>query len=281
MAISPFSAVNALVLLTQAANGGTLYRLKRKLNFTDTKSALLNEYVTYQQSLTESARDSTMIVANRLYVQQEFQINPTFQEVATQKLLSGVEMVNFKNATAAAKIINDFAAEKTHNKTGDVIKPASLTTDTKIVLMNTIYMKLTFDQVFQSISIDKRKNNLFTIYADDKNVHYHGIEYVVFLKGWFNYAELHDLNAKAIDIRFADSDYSLLLILPAREWNFAEFESQMKNYDVTKIIDQMRIQEVFVRIPIFQIKNQMSLRDISNQVGLVQCYHIKYHHSSK
>lgn len=264
--ISPYSAVNGIVLLAQAADGKTLYYLKRRLNFTDTKSDLLDSYVAYQKSLTENARQSIMMLANKLYVQKGYETNPNFQEMAAHQLISGVELVNFTNSIETAKIINDFAAENTQNKVNDIINPESLNAHTRIVLMNTVYMKLSLEKVYQSIYVDKRTVNSFTVHGDDARVHYKEIEYVNFFNGHFQYAKLRDLAAQAIEMRFADSNHSLLLILPDDLKNFTEFETNMKDYDLTTIFDRMHPERVDVKIPTFQIKYQLSLKDMATEV---------------
>lgn len=115
----------------------------------NTKSDLLVNYVAYQKPLMESARDSTFVVANRLYVQQGYQMSDKLKELATKQLSSGVEMVDFANADETAETINRFVREKTQDETHDIIKPESLKPDSRIVLMNTIYMKLDFEKVFR------------------------------------------------------------------------------------------------------------------------------------
>lgn len=203
-----------------------------------------------------------------LYTQKGYQINKNFQELATKQLMSGVETVDFRNRIEAVKIINNFAAKKTQNKTGDVIKPESMNSDTKILLMNTIYVNLKWENVYQPIRIEGDLTNIFTTYYPDSIAFYEGIEYVQFIGGWFKYANLSDLNAKALEIRFADSDLSLVLILPF-DHNyiaFSETETKLKNYNLTRIIDQMQPQRMQVWIPTFQIKYQTSLKDLSNKV---------------
>ena len=102
----------------------------------------------------------------------------------------------------------------------------------------------------------------------DTLVQYNDVDYMTFVRGHFKYAELKDLDATAIAINFADSDLSLIMILPNYLKSFPEIEEHMKNYDLTKIINQMRPERIFLKIPIFQIKYQISLKDFSNKVCL-------------
>lgn len=148
VAVSPNSAVNAIILLSQTTNGKTSEFLKKQLNFTGSDAELLDNYVAYHKSLAKSARSSTFIVANKLFLQNWYKVDEKFQEIATQKLLSGVEAIDLSNSVKAAKTINDFVVTETQNKTGDIINPEFLSVNhPRIILMNTIYMKLNFDKV--------------------------------------------------------------------------------------------------------------------------------------
>lgn len=240
--------------------------MKKRLNFTGSESELLDYYDAYQKSIAERRRDSITIVADKLYVQKGFEINPKFKEMATQKLLTGIEMVNFTNVNETAKIINDFVLEKTEQKTGDIIKPESLNANTQIALMNTIYMKISFDKVFQSIQVDKNSRNTFSTFGDGTFTFYNDIEYVTFEDGLFRYADLKDLEAQAIEIRFADSDHSLVLILPDDLKNLSKLEAKMSFYDLSKMIDSMKPEKVCVQIPTFKTKYQTNLKNVANKV---------------
>lgn len=95
-----------------------------------------------------------------------------------------------------------------------------------------------------------------------------------FIRGDFKYAELNDIFAQAIEIRFADSEFSLIIIMPNFLTDFRSLETTMRNFDLTKIIDQMRPKRMVVKIPIFQSKYQISLKNRSNQVSGVACIEI-------
>lgn len=90
---------------------------------------------------------------------------------------------------------------------------------------------------------------------------------MTFVRGGFKYAELDDLNAQAIEIRFDETEFSLIIILPNTIRDLFELEETMKNYDLTGILDRMHIKRMFLKIPIFQIKYQISLKNISKQVS--------------
>lgn len=91
---------------------------------------------------------------------------------------------------------------------------------------------------------------------------------MTFVRGVFRYVDLYDLDAKAIEIRFVDTDFSLVLVLPNVPMGFPEVEENMNDNELRKIIDHMRSERMFVKIPIFQIKYQISLKNISKRVSV-------------
>lgn len=145
--ISPYSTVNAIILLSQTTDGKTLAQLKNKFNFTATEAELFDTYVAYQESLAKSARRSTFIVANKLYVQKWYDLSENFKEIATKKLQTDVEVIDFTNQIGAAKIINSFTEGKTQNRTGDIIEPTQLAVFPRVILMSTMYININFEKV--------------------------------------------------------------------------------------------------------------------------------------
>lgn len=59
-------------------------------------------------------RSSTISMANKIYVQKDYQLNVNFQNVIPQQ--SGIESVNFVETNASAATINRFVETKTNQR---------------------------------------------------------------------------------------------------------------------------------------------------------------------
>ena len=142
MIISPFSTAMALTLFMQGTNGKTLEELQKGLHFNSIdKASIADQFQQYYELLKKGAGKSELLVANRIYVQQGYTINPDFQEVATKKFFSGVESVNFGEANDAKRKINQFVEEKTKGRIKEIATPITFTGLSVIFILNSIYLK--------------------------------------------------------------------------------------------------------------------------------------------
>lgn len=104
------------------------------------KKSIADHFHQYYQLLNKSAGQSELMVANQIYVPQGYELKPDFRDVAT-KFFSGVEAVNFSDAKNTANMINDFVKEKTKDKIKQIVGPEKLSSDSRLVLVNAIYLK--------------------------------------------------------------------------------------------------------------------------------------------
>lgn len=137
----PYSVASALALLSQAANGNTLAELRNGLQLRDEKLNVADQYFGFYDSLRKGAGKATLEIANQLFVNQDYKLNKTFQDVAVEKFMSGIESLDFSKSTKTAETVNRFVEEKTHDRIKNLISPNFLNKDTRAVLINAVYMK--------------------------------------------------------------------------------------------------------------------------------------------
>lgn len=251
--------INAFVTLVQATNGKTLQQIQRTLRFG--KSDLVRSFEVYKDSLRKNAKNLTLLTANKVYVHESYRINEQFRNIVTHKLDSGVEAVNFLDATESAGIISDFVVEQTQNKIKSFLSHTSAVfndSNPRILLINAMYMRIAWTNVYESIYT--RVGDFYNDYSRPVPVDLMHFYY----RHKFNYTKLLDLSASAIEIRLIDSDYTLLLILP--DSSIRDLQSKIINYDLTKIFDRMHGEFMEVVIPKFKIEYQASLKDIMKTV---------------
>lgn len=225
------------------------------------KSDIATNYLRYHDLLKRDAGNVSFSVANQIFVQQNIPLNKNFQEVATKSFFSGVESVDFARASEAASQINHFVAEKTHNKIKELVSSDSLGSDTRAVLINAIYMKAEWQRQFKPEDTYKQH-----FYADE--VANASVDFMHATKG-FNYGVLTDLDASALEMKYVDSDLSLLIILPNSRTGLSALETKLKSSNLVKITDQLSERMVKVSIPKFKIEYQVQLNDALKRVCMV------------
>ena len=86
---------------------------------------------------------------------------------------------------------------------------------------------------------------------------------------YFNYAELDDLGASALQIQYYKSDFSMIFILPNRRTGLSALEAKLTDYDLSSIIDEMSITKIDVSIPKFSVEFEMELNDALKNVCII------------
>lgn len=247
-----------MALLSQGANANTFEELRKGLHLSADKSAAADQFHEYYGLLEKSVGKSTLSIANQIYVQNGYQINKNFQEVAVKKFLSGIEALNFAESVPSAKKINDFVEVKTKEKIKDLIKPDMLNADTRVVLVNAIYFKGDWEYKFNK---DRTYEGDFFVSETEKVP----VEFMT-IKKKFNYGVLDDLDATALEMKYANSNFSFVIVLPNSRTGLPALESKLHNYYLAKITQQMYSQEVDVTIPKFKVEFEINLNDVLKKV---------------
>lgn len=249
---------SALALLSQGANGNTLEELKNGLHLSGDKSDVADQYLGYYSLLQKGAGNVTLSIANQLFVNEEYQLNKNFQEIAVQKFNSGVESMDFSNASESTQLINDFVEKKTEGKITDLIKPESLDENSRIVLVNAIYMKAKWQFAFEKS--DTYKEDFYLNETEIASVDFmHIVEA-------FNFVDLPDLDASALEMKYIDSELSFVVVLPNNRTGLSTLEGELQDYALSNITEQMRIRFIDVSFPQFKIESQIKLSDILKEV---------------
>lgn len=87
---------------------------------------------------------------------------------------------------------------------------------------------------------------------------------------YFRYGEFSDLDARAIELPYEDSDMSMLIILPNRLMGLARLESQLKRISIQDLSSSMNVSELELDLPKFKIEFEVSLVDALAKVNATQ-----------
>lgn len=260
--ISPLSVATSLALLSQAATGRTFDELRDGLylNGSD-KDTIANQFNDFYSQLQQSVGDSTLSIANQIYIQQGRELNKDFDELATTKFESGVETLNFGDTAQSAETINHFVEEETHGKIRDFVKSSSLNGNIAVFLVSAIYFKGKWENKF-----NKERTHEDDFFINRKEA---ARTDFMFIKSKFNHAKLPDLKASALEMKYANSTLSFIIILPFSRVGLPELEAKLGDYDITSIIKQMRPRRIDVTIPKFKIDYEIELSTVLKKVSIV------------
>lgn len=257
--VSPLSVSSSLALLLQGAEGTTFEQLRQELHLDKDKSIVATQFLEHREALEHNLGDSKLSIANRIYVQQDYKLNKNFKEVAISKFKSGIESLNFADAVNSANTINHFVEEQTNGKIKDMIKSDQLDAETRSVLVNAIYFKANWEQPFSSDLTEK--SDFYNSETEKVSTDF------MFMDSDFNLAYVDDLDAKVLELRYAQSNTSFVIVLPNNKTGLATLETKFKDYDLTKITDKFYLGRCEIMIPKFKIEYEINLNDVLKNVS--------------
>lgn len=254
------SIASALALALQGAEKNTFEQIAHGLHLGADKATIAAQFAKSYDLLQDGIGESTLSIANQLYVQQGHQIKQAFHDVAVKQFKSGVESLNFAEAVTAARTINSFVESKTNNKIKNLISSDSLDHLTRLVLVNAIYFKGNWQQKFPI-----QRTSPGDFYVDEtKTV---TVDYMR-NENQYRYAGLSDLDASALELKYANSNISFVVVLPNSRTGLPALEASLKNYDLSKITGQLYEKKVEVTLPKFKIEYQIELTNVLQKVGI-------------
>lgn len=256
----------ALTLLSQATNGTTYEELRKGLYLNHDKAIVANQFHKAFELNEKSAGKSELLIANRVYVQQGFQLNKDFQEVAVNKFHSGVESVNFSKNNETAQLINNFVAEKTKGKIKEFVTKDIFDEYTRAFLVNSVYLKSMWLHPFPQRSSKRFYNESFykeKFYLNETETV--DIQFMSMTRSFWH-AVVNELNVTALRLDYANSSFSFIIILPNTRTGLSALEAQLHNVVLSEIIDQMNYSKCHIKIPKFKVESKFQMNEILQKV---------------
>lgn len=248
-----------MALLSQGADGTTHRELRNGLRLAASQNDAAEQFFQYRQRIKTGKGDSTFTSANNIYVQRGYSINPQFQESAERWFSAKVNGINFADKERSAKEINGDVSDATNGKIVDLIKPDLISSDSRIVLVNAVYFQGAWEFPF--------KPNL-TLPGDFKNVDGTKSK-VLFMHNEkdYSYSFFRELNASMLEMKYFNSNLSMLIFLPNIYSNLEQLEGRLRNRDIAELVDRLVYDEVEVDLPRFTVEYEINLNDVLKKVS--------------
>ncbi|XP_037662050.1 serpin B13 isoform X2 [Choloepus didactylus] len=223
---SPASILTAIGMLHLGARASTARQLGQVFHTEkDTESSRINagekEVRTHiekteeihqqlQKFLTEMNKptnDHELSITNRLFGEKTYLFLQKYLDYVEKYYHASLEPVDFVNAAEESqKKINSWVESQTHEKIKNLFPDGSLSSATKLVLVNTVYFKGQWDTEFKK---ENTKEEEFWLNKGTSKS-------VLMMKQHhsFKFTFLEDLQAKILGIPYKGKDLSMFVLLP-------------------------------------------------------------------
>ena len=139
---SPFSILTAMSMAQEGANGNTACQMQTALNLNSNAAIRQQAFQQLINEINDPNQGYTLDTADDLWVQQGFNVLPSYINTLQTDYAAGVTNVDFVgNPTAALQTINGAVSQQTVGFIPQLLSPSDINSLTRVVLTNAIYFK--------------------------------------------------------------------------------------------------------------------------------------------
>lgn len=163
---SPLSLYAAMLMVGEGADGNTFKELQQ-ITHLNNKEAYrqwsTNFYNDVKKNLKENRQyNISLNVANRLYADDDFDLDDEFNKNLEKYYFSQLELINFSEKEQSAKQINQWIANQTNNVIKNMLKPNDIHPLTRLMLVNALHFRAPWSRPFDADLTTKENFTLST-----------------------------------------------------------------------------------------------------------------------
>jgi serpin B len=265
---SPASIDSALAMTYAGAAGPTAGQMASTLHFTLPAEKLHHAFAALAGDLNHPPGNwlgqpaYQFTVANALWGQQGCDFKPTFLGLLRDTYKASLNEVDFNQAEAARKAINDWVAKETHGRIQDLAPAGVLTNDTRLVLTNAIYFKGHWATQFEKSATRDEPFRL----SPDKMVQTR----MMHLQHSFGYAETPDV--QVLSMPYKANRLDMVVLLPKKPDGLAELEKSLTGEKLAGLLSAAKSRDVLVTLPKFTFASEFDLSGTLKAMGMTDAF---------
>lgn len=260
---SPYSISSALAMTCAGARGATARQMEQVLHLDQVGTNFSAQFGQLDADLKQAQGSNELSVANSLWPQEKYPVRTEFLKLLKQDFGATVTPANYTSqAPQARAAINRWVDEKTRHKIPEIIGPGTLNALTRMVLVNAIYFKGTWQSPFPESATRPDK-----FYLDPGTT-----ITVPFMhrRGHFQYAESPQWQLLALP--YAGGQLEMILLLPRSRDGIAQLESNLSQVHLKDWLAEAKDQNVAVALPKFKMATSLKLSDILRGLGMTDAF---------
>jgi serpin B len=233
--LSPYSIQTALAMTFAGAAGDTRAEMAKVLHYPGDEPGLHRSFAALRQALEEVARKTAaqaedarkwggpsepvlLTVANRLFGQDGYAFRAPFLSLVKDTYQAPFQPLDFaRNPQAATRQINRWVEQQTRQRIRDLVPSDGLDQDTRLVLVNAIYLKAPWAEEFAASATQPRPFHAKGGAARDVPT--------MVRQAQFGYSRRDGFSV--VTIPYSGGEVQFLILLPDRTDGVAGLEAQV------------------------------------------------------
>ncbi len=260
--ISPSSLIFALHMLCEGATGETKEQIVQALHLSRLKK-LSKANRALRRTLAKAMKGGRLDIANSVWVDQSLRVLPNYLNTLENAYQAEVKTRNLQDR-ATLQQINDWASEKTQGKIPTVVDPnQTLEPDTRMLVMNAVYLKGTWQESFDPIFTEKKDFQL----ADGTIKQVDTMSEIGLEPYYFG-----DDRIQILCLLYTNTSVGMYIILPRDEQGLDTILADLDVETWKDWLESLYCQSVVVQLPRFKIEGDYTLNAALSSLGLSKIF---------
>ncbi|MDP3642889.1 MAG: serpin family protein [Bacteroidota bacterium] len=260
--VSPLSVSLALAMTYNGASGETKIEMENAMKFSGITTAQINHsHQALVAALKSSDPEVVLEIANAIYYQQGFKVEPNFISTNREFYDSEINSLNFGLPVDALKIINGWVALKTHDKIPIILE--KIDGGMTMVLLNAVY----FNGIWKSKFKDKETHNQPFYLSDGTYMKTPMMKQETALE--YASGELFS----AVNLPYGKGQFQMTVILPNRNKTTKDVISALNTENWRLWMKSFKNEnQVVVTMPRFKFSWNLELNEALIEMGMKQAF---------
>jgi serpin B len=248
--MSPASITLALAMSWGGARGETAAQMRKVLHLQGSADEVMTTAGRLSRSLQDPARPVIFRIANRLFGEKTYRLQPAFLEKTKAAFEAPIELLDFKKSAEPARVhINDWVEGKTQHRIQNLIPPGGVVPTTRLVIVNAIYFLGDWAYPFEP---DETQDASFHLSASKKK----DVPTMNRTGGFF---VTHQDGVTALEIPYKGSELSMMILVPDEIEGLAAVERTLDPQKIEALASAMKRERVWLALPKFEVNPGGSL----------------------
>ena len=263
---SPFSISVALGMTEMGAGGETQSQMADLLRISSDEPVWHSGLGGLGQDVGSGQHCAYQLdLANRLFAQDGYPFLASFLEDAEAAYGAPVETLDFATQPEESRqYINSWISDVTQEKIPNFLAPGVVGPSTVMVLVNAIYFKGDWAEQF-----DAAKTNESAVFTRDD-----AQEVAVAMMSSdteLRYRQLDD-GSQIVELPYAGEELSMTVVLPPEGVSLADFEAGLDDTAIASWSEGLEQMQVFLSLPRFEMRFKASLKEVLQDLGMVEAF---------
>ena len=263
---SPWSISSALAMTYEGARGQTATEMAKVFYFPSNLSEMESDYQIMNSLLNKKNRSYSLWNANSLWIEKTYTLNSSYASKMQTYYGGIIASLDFKQEPDESRtVINNWVENKTNDHIKDILPSGSITTDTRLVLANAIYMKANWSEPFDKNLTQEKE---FYLSSGQKTK-----VSMMYQQEHFRYGETNEF--QMVELPYAGNELSMLVILPKDDFlasitggNMKAVENSLSAQNLAKWKKEMKTEDVKLSLPKFKFETEYQLGKQLKKMGM-------------